>query len=323
MSNPWPLIAPLPGVSREHLRASLHQLWTEAVNIRNVSYGSGPAQLARYVNWTSSAVKVLANQIKPADIDRLILTRGYDRLLTLIGPVASTDTVSIMNEMLNLELSQRVTDLEVARDSLNDAIKRWSDHALFIMPDTSVYIEHEKKLADLDFAELVADQRFPNTRLVVLVPIVVIDELDRLKNRSSDRHVKWRAAHALGFIYEKLKDADHPALIQPREPQQWLGPVVMELILDPPGHVRLPIDDDEIVDRAQSMGALTESRVTLITFDTGQSLRARNADLRVVKLAKPPSEEDDPGPPSRRQVRRERKVAREASAGEAQPGGDA
>ena len=97
----------------------------------------------------------------------------------------------------------------------------------------------------------------------------------------------------------------------------------MELILDPPGHVRLPIDDDEIVDSAQSAGALTESRVMLITFDTGQSLRARNADLRVVKLAKPQFEEDDPGPPSRRQVRRERKAARETFAGEAQPSGDA
>ena len=145
----------------------------------------------------------------------------------------------------------------------------------------------------------------------------------RLKDRSSNRHVKWRAWHALGFIYEKLKDADHPAQIQPPDPQKRRGPVVMELILDPPGHVRLPIDDDEIVDRAQSIGGLTESRVTLITFDTGQSLRARNADLRIVKLAKPQSKEDDPGPPSRRQVRRERKEAREASAGEAQPGGDA
>lgn len=326
MTNPWPLIAPLPGVSREHLRDSLHQLWGEATNIRNGTYGSGPQQLAQYLKWTSGAVKVLANQVKPADIDRLILTRGYERLLTLMSPVASTETVSVMNEMLNVELSQRVNDLEAARNSLNDAISRWSDSALFVMPDTSVYIEHENKLADLDFAQLVADQRFPNTRLVVLVPIVVIDELDRLKDRSSNRDVKWRAGHALGFMYEKLKDVDHPALIQPPESQKWRGPVVMELILDPPGHVRLPIEDDEIVDRAQSMGALTESRVTLITFDTGQSLRARSAGISVKKLTKPKAEhdeEDDPGPPSRRQVRRERKAAREASAGEAQPGDDA
>ena len=225
MSNPWPLIAPLPGVSRAQLRASLHQLWTEGSNIRGGTYGSGSEQLARYLNWASSAVRTLANQIRPADIDRLILTRGYERLLTLAAPSSAVGahTVSVMNEMLNVELSQRVDDLEAARASLDDAISRWSDFALFIMPDTSVYIEHEKKLADLDFAELVADERLPNTRLVVLVPIVVIDELDRLKDRSSDRHVKWRAGHALGFIYEKLKDADHPALIQPRSRRNGAG----------------------------------------------------------------------------------------------------
>jgi hypothetical protein len=270
---------------------------------------------------------VLGNQIRPADIDKLILTRGYDRLLTLAVPSAAVGahTVSVINELLNVELSQRVADLEAARDSLNDAISRWSDSAFFVMPDTSVYIEHEKKLADLDFAEMVADQRFSDSRLVVLVPIVVIDELDRLKDRSSNTHVKWRAGHALGFMYEKLKDAGHPAQIQPLDQQKWRGPVVMELILDPPGHVRLPIDDDEIVDRTQSIGALTESLVTLITFDTGQSLRARSAGLLVKKLTRPKAEhnEEDPGQPSRRQVRRERKSARETYPGGAPPGGDA
>src|ERR1700683_1380567 len=217
MSSSWPLVVPLPGVSRVHLRDSLHQLWTEAYNIRGGTYGSGPKQLARYLNWASGAVRVLANQIRPADLDRLILTRGYERLLNLATPSSAvgTDTVSVINELLNMELSQRVDDLEAARASLNDAIRRWSDTAVFVMPDTSVYIEHEKKLADFDFAELVAEQRPPNSRLIVLVPIVVIDELDRLKDRSSNAHVKWRAGHALGFMYEKFKDTDHPAQIQP------------------------------------------------------------------------------------------------------------
>jgi hypothetical protein len=324
MSNPWPLIAPLPGVSRAQLRDSLQQLWTEAYNIRSGTYGSGFEQLARYLNWASGAVRTLANQIRPADIDKLILTRGYERLVTLAVPSSvGPHAVSVMNEMMNVELSQRVDDLEAARNTLNDTISRWSGSNLFIMPDTSVYIEHENKLADLNFAQLVADQRFPDSRLVVLVPIVVIDELDRLKDRSSNRHVKWRAGHALGFMYEKLNDADHPALIQRPDPRKLWGPVVMELVLDPPGHIRLPVEDDEIVDRAQSMGALTESRVTLITFDTGQSLRARNGGLTVLKLAKSQSEEDDPGPPPRREVRRERKAAREASAVDAQSAGEA
>jgi hypothetical protein len=312
MTPPWPSVTPLPGISRVQLRDSLHHLWGEATNIRNGTYGSGPKQLASYLNWTSGAVKVLKNQVRSADIDRLVLTRGYERLLALVGPAVNQETVSVMNEMLNVELTQRVDDFEAVRDSLNDAISRWSGFSTFIMPDTSVYIEHTDKLADLDFAEVIYGQLFPNTRLVVLVPIVVIDELDRLKE-SSNKQVRWRATHALGFIDSLFQETSHPGLLRSSDSKEWRGPVVMELVFDPPGHVRLPIDDDEIVDRALAIGSLAGSPVTLITFDTGQSLRARNAGLTVKKLTRPKAEQvegEDLGAPSRRQVRRERQAAR-------------
>ena len=57
--------------------------------------------------------------------------------------------------------------------------------------------------------------------------------------------MRWRAAHALGFIDSKFQVADHPAPVFSVGSQVWRAPVVMELIFDPPGHVRLPIDDDE------------------------------------------------------------------------------
>lgn len=328
MSNPWPLIAPMPGVSRVQLRDSLHQLWTDAYNIRGGTYGSGFEQLTRYLNWTSGAVKVLTSQIKSADIDRLILTRGYNRLLSLAAPSSAVGghTVSVLNEMLNVEVSQRIDDLAAARDSLSDAINKWADMPTLVMPDTSVYIQHEDKLASLDFAELIPGEVFPLGRLIVLVPIVVIDELDRLKE-SRDESARWRATHTLGMIDGLFQRTDRPALIRDPEPHAWRGPVLMELVLDPPGHVRLPIEDDEIVDRALAMGAVTECAVKLITFDTGQALRARSAGLRVSKLKRPKDErlleEPDPGPPSSRQARRQRKAVSEASAGGAQQGSEA
>jgi hypothetical protein len=59
----------------------------------------------------------------------------------------------------------------------------------------------------------------------------------------------------------------------------------IELVFDPPGHVRLPINDDEITDRALAIGPLADRKVTLLTYDTGQSTRARNAGPEVVKLS--------------------------------------
>jgi hypothetical protein len=55
--------------------------------------------------------------------------------------------------------------------------------------------------------------------------------------------------------------------------------------------VRLPIEDDEIIDRALAVQPLVDRPVTLITYDTGQSTRARKAGLQVVKLRKDIGEE--------------------------------
>jgi len=51
------------------------------------------------------------------------------------------------------------------------------------------------------------------------------------------------------------------------------------------GHVRLPITDDEIIDRVLAVQPLAGRKITLLTYDTGQSTRARNAGLQVRKLA--------------------------------------
>jgi hypothetical protein len=63
------------------------------------------------------------------------------------------------------------------------------------------------------------------------------------------------------------------------------GEVTIELVFDPPGHVRLPGNEDEIIDRAFAVEPLADRKVTLLTYDTSQSTRARNAGLRIVKLS--------------------------------------
>jgi hypothetical protein len=45
------------------------------------------------------------------------------------------------------------------------------------------------------------------------------------------------------------------------------------LVFDPLGHVRLLSNDDEIIDRALAIEPLADRKVTLLTYDTGQSTR--------------------------------------------------
>ena len=58
----------------------------------------------------------------------------------------------------------------------------------------------------------------------------------------------------------------------------------MEVLFDPLGHARLPIADDEIVDRGGRCPSLGWSGIRFLTCDTNQSLRARFAGLDALKL---------------------------------------
>ena len=64
------------------------------------------------------------------------------------------------------------------------------------------------------------------------------------------------------------------------------GGCTVEIVFDPPGHVRLPINDDELIDRILAIQPLAGRQVTLLTYDTGQSTRARAAGLPAKKLTK-------------------------------------
>ena len=106
-----------------------------------------------------------------------------------------------------------------------------------------------------------------------------MDELDRLKE-SSNRHVRWRAGYTLAVLDRRL--ANPPPEIATLHPGSASAPEVsVEVLFDPPRHVRLPIADDEMVDRVLSAEVLAGRRITVVTFDTGQSMRARHVGLAV------------------------------------------
>ena|SRR5437660_74059 len=309
------LVTPLPGVSRDNLLSSLRSIHTDVTNLRG---GGGPQgahkRLLAYLEWTSNAVRMLGNQISSADLERLVLTRRYELLLSGVGTMAGTEmeVQRVVNGLVSLELDQRVDAFDHAIKALAGQIGRWSRYSYFVVPDTSFYIEHPQKLEAADFGSLINVWQAP---IHVLVPIVVVDELDGLK-QSKDKHVRWRAGYTLAVLDRVFASTAAPAWLRkgdvsttgsiPPDVLKALPPevaaqlaaggiqrsdVTIELVFDPPGHVRLPINDDEIIGRALAVRPLADRTVTLLTYDTGQSTRARNAGLEAVKLSKEIGEE--------------------------------
>jgi len=285
------LITPVPGASREQLQKTMQEQHVAVLNLRGAHHSSAQGSLGAYLEWTANAVQHLANQISPADLDRLVLTSGYSRLLAAFGTVTGLDIASqrALRTLISLELQQRVAAFEAARRALDEQIARWSRLGAFVIADTSVYIEHDDKLEALDLAGII-DAEDELAPVHLLVPIVVVDELNGLKDKADKPHKRWRAGYTLGVFDRIFPKGSGAAVLRADKPPRP-AEISAEIVFDPPGHVRLPINDDELVDRTLAIQSLAGRTVTLLTFDTHQSTRARAAGLTVIKLTKPIGDE--------------------------------
>ncbi|WP_328933245.1 MULTISPECIES: PIN domain-containing protein [unclassified Streptomyces] len=279
------LITPLPGTNRDNLIEVLRGEQTKVINLRGRHFGSAYQALLAYLSWSSDAVRMLRGQIRAADIDRLVLTRRHGALLDGVGHLAGSDQQAFVNGIVGLELDERIEEFEKAIKEYTALTERWNPSRRILVPDTTLFIQHPEKIEHADFAALLGGGPEP---VHVLVPMMVVDELDVLKE-TKDKRARWRAGYSLAVLDRVIRepgavlhkanvgqdtDGDDPAR----------GEVTVELLFDPPGHARLPNPDDEIVDRAVVAQALAGAPVTLVTYDTGQSTRGWAAELRVTKL---------------------------------------
>jgi len=195
-----------------------------------------------------------------------------------------------LSGLVRQEIERQGELLAEAIKDLQEQILRWPPDYLYAVADTSFYIEHEDKLEDIDLAPLL-DSVWLDKRVTLIVPVIILDELDGLKQRGPTQHAKWRASYTLG-VFDRIfaKPGSQGVLRQPAA-DRTRGGVLADLLFDPPRHERLPIPDDEIIDRALAARALTGTEVTLLTFDTSQAARARLAGLAVNKLTRPLGEE--------------------------------
>ncbi|MBU2662648.1 hypothetical protein KOI35_03935 [Actinoplanes bogorensis] len=286
--TPPVLLTPLPGADRQSLLSLLQERANEAGNLRNRLDQLPPFQtFYQYLEWARFGVQALSARVRPLEASAMFQTRRWELLLGV-----GTDH-DIARLLMTQELDDRAVVLKAAYEDLKAEFERWTTPARLLVFDTVVYMEHPQKLEELDFWGLTGEI---NRGIHLVVPIAVIDELDNLKNRGHEAK-KWRAAYSLavldrvisgkkknvaGAVYGHVLRAatrstgDGPALER--------GPVTIDLLLDPPDHVRLPNTDDEIVDRAVNVQALAGKPVTLVSYDTGMIMRARNAGLDVIKL---------------------------------------
>jgi hypothetical protein len=275
----------LPSVGLEQLRATLNEVSVDLSNSRAVADTSdtGGGAYKAYIQWINKASRRLSHEVASADVDRLVLTRRSWTLQSM----PEEGNKGRLGPMLAAEYDDRSRVFDEALAAVDAEITRWNRPGVLVVADTSFYINHPAKIEDADIASLLSLREAP-IRLVV--PMFVVDELDRLK-RSGQELTRWRAGVTLAVLDRLLPTPNLPGRLRAEDFSAVSesigsiphGEVTIEIMFDPPAHTRLPVADDEIVDRALAVQARSGRPVMFLTYDTGQALRARSAGLETRK----------------------------------------
>jgi hypothetical protein len=265
-------VTPLPGVPAKQVREVLQDVTTRVANVMGQTGQAFPRH-NDFLVWASEAVRSLSFCLRPAEIDRLICSPRYWVLESLDPASRSPESLA---GLLNLEADAVIARLKAAISQLDAEIERWGKHpGNLVVLDTNVYCHNHQLFHETEWHEVLG-----LAGIHLVMPLVIVDELDRLKRVTE---AKAGARATLKVIDSRLSDPEGTAEI--RLPSGKA--VTFDLLLDDVGHARMTRADDEIVDRALRLSALVDRAVTLVTFDTGARVRGKVAGLLVQQIDEP------------------------------------
>lgn len=270
-----PAIKRLPGVSQDSLITALDQVLG---GLSTAAHGRSKYDIVNsYLSWATSAGSDLGLFFSRNTVANLVLTPAYWHLMG-IDPAANESII----RAVHAEAEDRRRHLSRVRDMLLAEDQRWASvSGQTLVPDTNVFLEHRSDFADIPWVQIAGGD--PAVPIDVVIPLVVIDELDKTK---SDR-ARGRAAATLREINKCFSDMTFRATLTPQ--------VALHLLMDDADHVRLPRPDQEIAARAEHLRDLTAAAPAIVTFDTGMALRSRAQGLRVIHLGTADHREDGRG----------------------------
>lgn len=248
-----------------------------------------PADIVQgYLTWVSDQVRMLQGRVTAHDLDRLVTSPRY--WATLANPIAVPSTVSAVIE----EIQHRARLMNQAAAALTEATDAWRpvDHEYtnLVVVDTNFWVEQERSFDSIDWHELINSADGPGTpamqdELRLVVPMVVIDELDSLTHKGS---LRSKVIGATRWLYEHLGAAPaRPGTLS--KATDTRGVVTAQLVFEPHAHTRLPNNDDEIVETAVRLRDFLghpPRQVFFLTYDAGAAFRAGHAGLMARLLTK-------------------------------------
>lgn len=247
----------------------------------NACVGS-PAEIhSKYLRWGTEQIRMLQSRISASDLSRFVTSPRYWASVGIPG-AGSALTMAIVEE-----LGYRSTLLREAAQATQQAAASWAptggQAASLVLVDSNFFIEHADSFNTVDWHALIASpsgsKHVPReNELRLVIPMVVVDELDALTHKAS---LRAKAVGATKWLFGHLSSStERVSVVVP--PGEDRGAVTIQLVFDPYGHQRQAISDDEWIDRTVALRnflGTPESNTFVLTYDTGAAFRARHAGL--------------------------------------------
>ena len=270
-------IRALPGISSSRLIEQIQGAHAGLTNVRGQAVNAFDLYNA-YLKWANEQVRMLRHTLTPSALDRVVTTRRHWALVAL-------DPTTMGNPLLPFvesEIDDQMCVIEAELAALRRALGRYSTVDALVAPDTNLYAHGFVPWEQVPWKTYAHDGE---EHLRLVIPMLVIDELDRLKDRGSNEKskndglsVRNRARRSLRTMEQMFLNPADPVVLSSGEVT-----VTASVVFDDFGHERLPDADDEIVDRVRTVADLGARPATIVSGDFGMRFRARMAGLRAVE----------------------------------------
>lgn len=280
-----------PGFTAKAVLEYLNHARSEMASVRNVSPYRPEEALNAYNRWVTRQIRTLGSALSAREMSNLITTPRYWSLQSVDPNAYGEPLIAVIDQ----ELTERREALDYAFEELRRDTESWGDRetAMAVL-DTNVLLRHHRELTTFPWHSYLNIQT--DLRVVVWIPLAVVDELDRLKSDRGEMMIANQKVPRRTLARQALRDLNNLFKDSLRtEKLMSDGPFDIRLMPDDIREARPASVDAEIIDRALDLTAYA-LKVVLFTYDQGMVFRARTLDLSAVKLEESSPEEAEMGP---------------------------
>lgn len=249
-------------VTAEKAAAALTAAVAEARNVPSMtSRGSGAELVFQYLKWTEDTETRLGNVFDAESVESLVFSEHYWQLRQ-----SADERTPRLIQQVNRELQRREQELTAWAETFQSEAARWREwSATLLVPDTNVFLYSYSLFEQVRWPDAVGT---PGDVRVV-VPLLVVYELDRLKRRQE----RMKARRALKWLRINMPEDLHGWTRLGEDDQSRLTTLEMHLLRDMPSRTDDP--DESIIKFAVELERMSGRRTLLATGDLSMQQRAR------------------------------------------------